>query len=95
MGALQKMTAEQRRKKYREYQKTYYERHRDKAIAYQRDYSLAHRKYKMTNKGREVLPERVIGPNEPLKRYDLQHSSTEKFLDNVEKILSYKREFVG
>ena len=89
-----KLTDEQRRKKYREYQKRYYERNRDKAIAYQHDYSLAHRKYKMTNKGREVLPERIIKPDDPLKRHDLQHSSTEKFLDNVEKILTYKREFV-
>ncbi|NOY89443.1 MAG: hypothetical protein GXO93_08690 [FCB group bacterium] len=82
-------TAEARR----EYQRRYYQMHKEKAKEYQRQYNLTHKKKMRGGRGKSsfTAPREVVRTT--YNTTDIMHSSVEKTIRILEKILSGERFF--
>jgi len=82
-------TAEARR----EYQRRYYQMHKEKAKEYQRQYNLTHKKKMRGGRGKSsfIAPREVVRTT--YNTTDIMHSSVEKTIRILEKILNGDRFF--
>ena len=88
MRALQEMTVAEKRAKYREYQKNYYEKNKEKAKAYQRNYNKLHRKPAIKGKNRKTVWQGI--ETDAKTAYQIQRMPIEKFARDFKKLILVK-----